>query len=662
MTAFVLAAALVLSAPADAANRGVQASARLGVSGLSASEGWNYVIADLHNRGEAAACELSLPVSLDCEVVYSLRLAMPRQSRKRAFLYFRAGSPCIDTVFKVKARGQDKPVLEAPFCVRMTRHSRAVAVIGRPVGLNSHLLGLKADACRACAIPPADTPDLWLGYTLLDAVVLSNCDPTRMSPAQQTALVHWVKAGGHAIVAGGLAAGRLKGTPLHELCLGATTTRPLSDAGAIAAWAGPESSAPRHVFERLLCVDVEAGRGQPMVTAEGRPLVVRSPMGLGRVDFLCFDPSEGPFCTWRGRGRFWSKLLGMDFDGLTGAVLPADEVGALAGLLTAGTARPIVAYAATTLLVAAYALAIGPLAHFVLKRIRRQLLYAPAILCLIALSTALAWALSSWLHGAKHLVNVVSLVDVPETWDIMAGHSFAASYRSRPQPLSLTCLPGRSAAHPIPRGAIPYRRRVRGHEPTRMQIAARPDGFTIDVPKPRWRLYGWATRWLEPFPSDARAADGLRHALRLLGGGLSRCHVLTKDDIYFVGDVNAADLSLPLHEHVGGLTKGLDRSAVCDGVLPVALFREGMNQLRLLRLSFAKGSDYRDGRGYRAAIGDADSQLSLRSRLDAGQAYLFGWARECPFAVQCPEASPSLRSTILARIELPPGTFTAAVE
>lgn len=657
-----LLAAMLLAAAPKAGLPDVKVSARLGVSGFSASEGWNYVIADLSNRGEEATCELRMPASLGDQVVYCQRVVLPKQSRKRVFLYFRPGAAYLDSTFKAFVDAEEGPLVEVPFFIRLRPRTQAVAVIGRRVGLNSYLLGLKTDPCRACLMPPEDTPDLWKGYTLFNAVVLSNCDPTRMSPAQQTALVNWVKAGGKLILAGGLAAGRRKGTLLWELCPVATATTRTSDAGAIARWCKPKPPTPQEAFDGLLCVDADTGRGSPLLAAKGRTFISRFRFGLGQIDFLCFDPAEKQFRTWPGRGKFWGKLLAMDFESLLSEVHIDGALRALASPLTAGTGRPVASYAAATAFVGAYVFVIGPLTYILLKRSRRYSLYAAVLLLTIALFSMLACGLCSWLNEAKHVVNVVSFVDVPSTWGFMSGHSFVASYRSRPQPLSVTFRPGHAAARPIERDLVAPGKLLQSGRPTKMRIVSSPDKLTIGMPEPVWRLYGWAAQWVQTFPNEAKGAAGLRHALKLLGGGLKQCHVLTKDDIHFIGDLSADDMSLPLREHVAALRKGLDHSLVCDEGLPAVLFRAERDRLRLLQLSFAQGSTSRERPGYPLAARASESRLSLRSRLDAGQAYLFGWARECPFAVQCPGASPSLRSIILARIELPPGSFAAAVE
>jgi len=692
-----LVLALVL-AGAEAVSTGpaVEVTARLGVNGFSDRVGWNYVVVELTNRGDEARCELRMPVFGETIAVYARRVVLPKHSRKRVFLYFRPGEPYFDGSLEVFVGDKDQPFHEVPFSVRQPEltekdrlllrkearqeptlpyrrptttlpfvirlmHSRrAVAVIGEKVGLGSHLLSLERDIWRACMMLPADLPDRWIGFTLFDAVILSRCDPTKMSAAQQQALIDWVKAGGKLIVAGGLASAQLRGSLLGVLCPSGPGSTERSDHGAVAAWC----NASPHVFDKLLCAGFAQDEGEALlVTNDGRCLVHRRRFGLGRIDRLSFDPSLDPFRSWTERGKFWAQLVGVDFGVISHDRNARYGLDLLGGPLTTGVGRSALAYGAIAAFIVIYAIAIGPALYVLLRRSRRYSLYATAILATITVFSFLAYGLCSWVSEAKHVANVITFIDVPASWDSLFGHSFVASHRSSSRPLRLEVEPIRAAVSPMPNDRFLQGVWSPPREDTKVEILSQADKLSVTLPKPLSRLNSWEARWSTPFPSGVAGVAGLRRVLQLLGGRLKRCHVLTGDGMYYVGEVDGEHLALPFEEYVGTTLHRLERQVVCGVRVPRGVLRNTRDRLRLLQTSFASGVyEYRRRRYMRWTVSVENSPLSLREGLDRGQAYLFGWARTSPFTVRFTDSSPGLRSLVLVRIALPPDSFASPVE
>lgn len=695
----LLLALVIAGAKAHPPGPTVEVTARLGVNGFSAKEGWNYVIVGLVNRGDEATCELRMPVPGDTTTAYARRVVLPKQSRKRVFLYFRPDGAYFDSALEVFVGDKDQPFQEVPFSIRqpelteedramltaratqdfkrpyrqpaatlpfvirLMQSRRAVAVIGEKVGLASHLLSLERDIWRACMMPPSDTPDRWFGYTLFDTVILSRCDPTRMSAAQQEALVNWVKAGGKLVVAGGLTTSQFRGTLLEALYPTGTGMARASDQGALAAWC----NADRHVFASLLCADLSHNDGEArLVTDHGRCLIRRRPQGLGRVDCLSFDPSLEPFRSWAGRGKFWGEMIGADFRAMSQDRYDRGGLGLLGGPLTTGAGKSILAYSATAAFIVVYALAIGPVTYLLLRRSRRYSLYATAILATITLFSALAYGMCSWVSEAKHVANAITFIDLPTNWDLMLGHSFVASHRASARALRVEFEPGGVAVNPMPLDRFSHGVWSPVREPTEVEILSRPGGASLTMARPLCRLNSWETRWAARFPPGVTGVAGLRRALQLLGGKLRRCHVLTNNGIYYVGEVDGEHLSLPLEEYVGTSLHRLERRVVCEPHAPRAVLRDTRDRLRLLQLSFASGVyEYRHKqrmRRMRWTVNVEDSPLSLREGLANERAYLFGWAQTSPFTVRFRGSSPAIRSLVLVRIGLPPGSFAPPVE
>lgn len=658
MNLLLLTAWLAAAGPASGRSPSLTASAQLGINGYSSEWGWNYVVLDASNRGDEVTCTLRLPAGRHSDVHYERGLRLPTRSRRRAFLYFPPHTFYYDATCRVTIGDNPKPLVQTNLRALAPAGTTAVAVLGRPVGLKSHLLRLRRDAWRACSLPAENAPDLWIGYSMFHTVVLSNLDPTRMSPRQQRALVGWVRAGGRAVVAGGSVPMWLKATPLGELCPAKGATRRLSDRGALAAWCGARAQ----VFKDLLCVAPDLTAPEVRVAAGDVPLISRHSLGLGSVDLLAFDPSETTFANWPDRGQFWAKLLDADFEHIA-------KLGARAGvpfdpkLLTLGTGRSWLSCVMSLAFVVAYIIVAAPLTYVFLRHTKRYSLYAVAMLTVTGLFSLAGHGLCQWQNRFKHVMNTVIFADVPDTWDFMAGVSYFADFRRAAKPVALHVEPADSVVEALDR---PYTWLTSWQDAAQPMVLRRgTKGQTISVPEPKWRLYRWRARWVEPFPARAVGEAGLRHAVELMGGELRHCYLLSGDGLYHLGTLKADSLTLPLDRQPWRARPGLRQlrhEDVSQFRMPNDMVGAQRRRLQLIQISFASGHSPYNQTRFGPPRETSRMCPDLSNELGRGTAFLFGWGRASPFHVHSDRDRPTMRHMILARIRVPHSAIAEGME
>ncbi|MHC4605862.1 MAG: hypothetical protein ACYTAF_02885 [Planctomycetota bacterium] len=240
-----------------------------------------------------------------------------------------------------------------------------IGVVGaeKPQGL------VTDDVTDVLRVNPDDLPDCWSAYTSLDALLWLDGDPAECrSPAQHEALRNWVFSGGHLVIARSTEAG-LKGSFLEDLIPGiAEGTRELERVPAFEYFDG-------HKFPwKLLVLDVRARKDFVKLEQDRVPLVIEEPRGAGCVTLLAFDASRAPFDRWAGMKTFWKWTLRLPEAGEREYYGGEEEDPKGAMLRSAATSfegvePPSLGWLFILLLV--YAVVVGPVDYFVLRRLKR---------------------------------------------------------------------------------------------------------------------------------------------------------------------------------------------------------------------------------------------------------------------------------------------------
>jgi hypothetical protein len=300
----------------------------------------------------------------------------------------------------------------------------------------------------AARLQPSIFPDNPLVLEGMDSLYLNSEKASELKDTQVNALIAWLNAGGHLIVAveqvsdvaasrwlRGLISCELKdiktitGHPELQQWLrtGGTAQSSFTLRSRPPPRTQPSSLAVSNAFGDLADdftfeaapLQVATGtirEGQVVVSAGDTPLILTANRGRGRVTTLLFSPEREPVRSWKNLPTFWAKLMEVpevlylvsDFvqpgwapssDGIFGAMIDTRQVHKL----------PV---EWLLLLLVVYLVVIGPLDQFWLKRINRPMLTWITFPCYVVLFSLLIYFIGYKLRAGESEWNELHLVDV----------------------------------------------------------------------------------------------------------------------------------------------------------------------------------------------------------------------------------------------------------
>lgn len=321
---------------------------------------------------------------------------------------------------------------------------------------------------RVARIPVTLLPDDSIAWEGMDALYLSSEKALSLSETQVEALLTWLHQGGELILGieqpsdvnalawlrqivpvppTGIANQKLSGQLLNWLrgTAGAGLfVRADAGAAAQARYAGVSADP---TFDRAI-LPVVIGDVRPdgvvALEAEGVPLIATANRGRGTVIQLMFSPEREPFKSWENREWFWARLLGLDsmffeagsfhsygywgVDGVFGAMIDSRQVRKL----------PVTWL---LLLLAVYLVVIGPLDHFWLRRINRQMLTWLTFPAYVALFSVLIYFIGYRLRAGETEWNELHVVDLlPKgVGAVWRGQTFSSLYSPANQRYAFAC-------------------------------------------------------------------------------------------------------------------------------------------------------------------------------------------------------------------------------
>jgi hypothetical protein len=599
----LLAFALLGSGPARAA---IQFDVFLGYGGGGGNDGviresaWFPVACEVYNDGPAfdATFEFSSR-QIGGGQARRLRIELPTNTRKRFSFPVFAGSS--------RSASWDARLFDSQGKLRAERTD----LRSRDLGWETPLLGSLArsfggfpvfpqiksnrpDAQPLVArLTPEQFPDNPLALEGLTALYLHSEKALELDVNQAAALVAWIHAGGHLIVAPeqlqDLAATRwlrdlLPATladlttnysngQLHEWlragaalragdALGAPATpapfAPRSNRPGAAAAVNPYAAlAPDPAFEAAEFPTFSAPRrtGEILLGLGGSPLAIAGPRGRGQVTLLTFSPEREPFRSWKNKAWFWARLLRIPGDlfevntpGFYGG-WGIDSV--VAAMIDTRQIRKLpVEWLLLLLLV--YLLVIGPLDHWWLKRINRQMLTWITFPCYVALFSLLIYVIGYKLRAGETEWNELHLVDVlPRTGKAeLRGRTYASLYSS------VNARYKRASAQPFATLRAEYRGPSGGgQEGSRVEADLVANGFRADIAVPVWTSLLYVSDWSQPAPTPIEASlDETPSDLRLtlqnaLPHRLGPLFLAYRNRLFNLGDLGPRqkkELRLPL--------------------------------------------------------------------------------------------------------------------
>ncbi len=285
-------------------------------------------------------------------------------------------------------------------------------------------------------LSPGDLPTAGERLEAFKGIVIQGGGAAQLTSEQRQALCDWVAEGGHLVLAGGPDAARSTAAlPPGALPMALGTLNSGADLAPLARWLGnPDDPVGTGPITRL-----EARGGTVLVGDESSPLIWRTGLGRGTVTLLAFDPGLEPLASWRGMPALIQKTLEPALASVpSGTGMPSGPgyyggpsyVGGPTRLQSAVDALPPEAYpslSVVAMLLGGFALAVGPVAHLLLRRLdRRELVWLVVPGAALTL-VAVLYVVGIGRDGRDVLANVVAHVRiVPEerraSADVVAGY------------------------------------------------------------------------------------------------------------------------------------------------------------------------------------------------------------------------------------------------
>jgi hypothetical protein len=443
-------------------------------------------------------------------------------------------------------------------------------------------------------------PDRWFGLDAVDVVVLAtgkrefvNQLAQDSESARRNALLEWVRRGGQLVLSVGRnkqeVAQLLQKMPLLNCKV--TGSEVLKSLPTLSTqWCGREGH--RQVLQQVEVATLLPGKDvHVMVRDGGRPLLLESSCGLGRVILAAFDLDGPPFTTWDGQIDFWKQLQKEVAPYLPprpanpgnprmGPWMPPGP--AMPGMMDDGRAPeartvlkqryleqfvevPTISFGVVALFLLFYIVLVGPFDYFILKRVfkRLELTWITFPLTVIVVSVA-AYATAYAFKGDEVRINKIDLVDIDLHQPRQVyGQTWFSVFSPRAQSYTLGLEPAVGTwTAPVPEGAPgPVFTLLGGGERTSragMQgLFPRPYDYAdeatglVHVPVPVWATRSFSASWRAPMPNKqppigitddvgpirlARDGNGLVGRLtNNLPVALHSVSLLYREKAYFIG-------------------------------------------------------------------------------------------------------------------------------
>jgi hypothetical protein len=348
------------------------------------------------------------------------------------------------------------------------------------------------------ALAPAGLPDRPAGLSSFSLLLLNDLPAESLGPAQQDALHAWVRAGGHLVVGGGPgAAGALSVLP-PALRLAEAGPATALDPAPLGAYADAEPPAA------LQGATLAPAPGATPYGAAAAPLWVQQDVGAGRVTQLAFDPGVEALQSWQGAPALWDRLLRparlyvtLGRDSSAAGIQAQILSGALGNLppISLPNVQPLF------LLLAIYAILIGPGMALLLHRLDRQAL-GWAMLPAFALGVgAIATGMAVASRADQRIVSQATLVEQidEDTARALSGLGLLTPRDER----FAVAVGGDAVVRPL----SPASARFGAIEGAAGALAQ--DGAALQLEVDRWALQGVYADALVPFPAlDAELVVG----------------------------------------------------------------------------------------------------------------------------------------------------------
>jgi hypothetical protein len=661
---------------------GAQAEIRfdvfLGYDGTVREASWFPITCEIQNSGAPIKGFIEVaPSSYGKGQTQRLPIELPTGTLKRVFIpTFAPGR--YQSGWDVRLVDQRGRVLEEVVAARSQKsvgwETVVVGALPRSAAGNVALRSIKRNQPdmqpTAARFQPAMFPDNPLLLEGLDAIYLNSEAATSLRVSQANALVAWLHAGGHLIVAveqpnDFAAVPWLRNIlPCDLKDMQAVASHP-----ELQAWVeqgvtvipklrrnkvpAPVDQADqmRAAFDDLRSDSVfEAAEirvatgtlrdGKVVIAAGDLPLVVTANRDLGRITLLNFSPEREPFKSWKNLSTFWTKLVevpmelytsndyypgyGLGADGLFGAMIDSRQVHKLP-----------VGWLLILLLV--YLVVIGPVDRIWLKKINRPMLTWITFPCYVLFFSGLIYVIGYKLRAGESEYSELHVVDVLPNGERaeLRGRTYASIY----SPANAKYPMFSEMKFATLRGE--YLASRGGETSEKGTLMHTGDNFKAEVFVPVWTSQLYLSDWWNSAPPPLTAslkpiADGWTLTVENLSGKpISAARLAVGDTIYTVGEIAVGQkkivtlagnsvLTQPLQAFVQGFL-GQYHNAVQQR--QYAFGRRGSGMIEdpatasIVASLLGKANETRGGMNFVVAPG-----LDVSAAIERGDAVLFAWS------------------------------------
>ncbi len=423
VVAFAFACALGVAFPACAQQ--VLFTVRPGLDGnVRRSHFWPISV-DLKNTGESTQGVLCAALKGHEGSVVCRRVELPAGATKRVFLYMFPRWEYVDDVVVAFRPDRGRPTSHTARVRNFLRGDALIALVCeeriRPrffYAMGKRFIPPRPEARNfaaavewktAVAVVPAElAPERWEGYDGADVVVLGPRAAQKLTTAQAQAIARWVARGETLVVWGGERWRELADSPLAGLLpIAPRGCQVLGDAGKLAAWAGatPEPAGP------VAVTTGELAAGEVCLRQDGVPLIARRTLGMGRVWFFAFSPLAEPLRSWPGMADVFARVLAEARWRAHGYVRTINELGLVRSAFAEGRKHhPSMLFVG--LFLALYAVCLVPVNYLVLHALRRRELAWLTTIVIVAVFTAVAYAIGVRERGLATTVRTACAVEM----------------------------------------------------------------------------------------------------------------------------------------------------------------------------------------------------------------------------------------------------------
>ncbi len=414
--AAITAASLVgsmLLAPVASADSVSMATA-VGYGGYYVADAWVPVHVVVRNEGPANMAKLVLrvggPSIGDRRVtgVLTWPLWLPKDGDTSTFIDVPGSALGQGTALDLVVGG--RVVTSSWLGGNSVSHVDLVGVVSDSSQATQFLAGTSADGTPVLpvALKAYDLPTSAQALANLSALVASVDELRALSAAQARALANWVAQGGLLIVTGtGDVPSEFGQLPISPGAFQVVNGDPLANFAGTGGGPG----------------QIESTAGQAAAWARlwagsnAEPLVASETFGRGQIWQTAFSPLDPDLLAWSGNAQMWTALfhdanLAQTADvAISGLLRPTGGL----GLTSVGDAlEPLRMPGLSTfaLVLLAYLVAAGPVAFFVLRRVRRAALAWVVLPALSGLTTVGIFALGGSSRPAGLLMNGVGVMDL----------------------------------------------------------------------------------------------------------------------------------------------------------------------------------------------------------------------------------------------------------